>query len=59
LALKHKHTLTQLKKRHDDEKTRLEQLYLKEQAGRRDDQVRAAVQLECHLIVLTGWVWGL
>ena len=30
---------TQLKKRHEDEKTRLEQLYLKEQAGRRDDQV--------------------
>ena len=30
---------TQLKKRHEDEKTRLEQLYLKEQAGRREDQV--------------------
>jgi hypothetical protein len=29
----------ELKKRHEDEKTRLEQLFLKEQAGRRDDQV--------------------
>ncbi len=30
----------ELKKRHEDEKNRLEQLFLKEQAGRRDDQVR-------------------
>ena len=29
----------ELKKRHEDEKNRLEQLFLKEQAGRRDDQV--------------------
>jgi len=35
----HTHTQRQLKKRHEDEKNRLEQLYLKEQAGRRDDQV--------------------
>jgi hypothetical protein len=32
----------ELKKRDEDEKTRLEQLYLKEQAGRREDQVRPA-----------------
>ena len=31
--------LQELKKRHEDEKSRLEQLFLKEQAGRREDQV--------------------
>ena len=31
--------LQELKKRHEEEKNRLEQLFLKEQAGRREDQV--------------------
>ena len=34
-----KEYIDELKKRHEEEKTRLEQLYTREQAGRRDDQV--------------------
>lgn len=37
-----KEYIDELKKRHEEEKTRLEQLYTREQAGRRDDQVVAS-----------------
>ena len=35
-----KEYIEELKKRHDEEKARLESLFLKEQAGRREDQVK-------------------
>jgi tRNA uridine 5-carbamoylmethylation protein Kti12 len=34
-----KEYIEELKKRHEEEKNRLESLFLKEQAGRREDQV--------------------
>ena len=34
-----KEYIDELKKRHEEEKTRMEQLYTRKQAGRRDDQV--------------------
>ena len=40
-----KEYIDELKKRHEEEKTRMEQLYTREQAGRRDDQTHAHGQV--------------
>jgi len=40
-----KEYIEELKKRHEEEKNRLEALHLKEQAGRRDDQVEAEIKI--------------
>lgn len=46
-----KEYIEELKKRHEEEKNRLEAMHLKEQAGRRDDQVQ---QYWTRMHLLTG-----
>ena len=62
-----KEYIEELKKRHEEDKARSEQLYVREQAGRRDDQVRQGQRMRARVCVReeegqgeakTPWIGG-